>query len=62
MLRRTLAIILIALILTSHFSIALTLRVYAVEGTDALTVLKFIEEELARAERSGLTQNSKRRT
>jgi len=46
MFRKALTIILIALILTSHFSIALILRVHAIEETDALTALKFIEEEL----------------
>ena len=46
MLRKVLATILIAIILTSYFSIALTFRAYGAEETDALTALKFIEEEL----------------
>ncbi len=45
MFRRALAIVLAALILTSHFGTVLTLRVYA-EEVDALTALKIIEEEL----------------
>jgi hypothetical protein len=46
MLRKASAAILAILILTSNFSAALTLRAYATEETDALTALKFIEEEL----------------
>ncbi|MEM3448874.1 MAG: hypothetical protein QXU11_06860 [Thermoproteota archaeon] len=46
MLGKALAIALIALMLTSHFDTALTLRVYVAEESDALTALRFIEEEL----------------
>lgn len=48
--KKALAVALIILTLTSHFSAALTFRVYATEGTDALTALKFIEEELKKGE------------
>ncbi len=46
MLKRVSALTLIILVLTSHFSIALTFTGYGAEETDALTALRLIEEEL----------------
>jgi len=46
MLKRISALMLIVLVLTSHFSIALTFTGYGAEETDALTSLRLIEEEL----------------